>query len=54
MIFNFADDNALSATAAVTSEITTSLVLEIVWVFSLSKFMNKIEYAQKRDFKFVQ
>ena len=48
MIFNFADDKVLSATAAITPELTTVPELEIVWVFSSSILQNENELSKMR------
>ena len=48
MIFNFADDKVLSATAAITQELTTVPELEIVWVFSSSILQNENELSKMR------
>ena len=48
MIFNFADDKVLSATAAITPELTIVPELEIVWVFSSSILQNENELSKMR------
>ena len=48
MIFNFADDKVLSATAAITPELTTVPQLEIVWVFASSKLQNEKKLSKMR------